>query len=536
MPEKALLSGVKNRYCPVCKVPADKLGNVLEVYPRRQMSESTRAATEARLEFILRGERAAKTILEPLNLVDTRIFCAEWARSDIHAAMLPDKLHELEKGVFGNHLLSGLRSMCQREPGRLREFHRRWSTIPAFSGLKTFKNGVLELSMVTGAEYGEMMKVIAAITAGLFDDKRVALSFYHFASFYILVTADSSNNETLSYAYRELSAFVDNVQVFRDLLPSHLNFPKFHSLQHYIQAIVEIGSVNNTNTSCTEALHPINAKEAYRQSNKKDAVKQMLAHVSRRRALKKKLAWFREERIPVSDIVASLLPPTTTAAEEMSKGKAKGVFLSARAEHRIAIMEAAKRRGLQGLWSAIRVHLWKLGLELEGRNVSRAHRPATAALPRPDSDLFRVYGAVRLVYPSLWDEEELHTDIVRCNENWFKQGRRNDSVLLRISDSPGYKGFAVATCLLLFEIMYKRDRLQLAYVKHFDKIASDLDCPFVKVRKCVAEGEVVPIESFERAAHLVPAWKYGVDSGLGYDEFYVNSHVDRHMYHTFYVD
>ena len=56
----------------------------------------------------------------------------------------------------------------------------------------------------------------------------------------------------------------------------HFNFPKLHSLPHYLESIRLLGTTDNYNTEATERLHIDLAKDAYRATNKKDYYEQML--------------------------------------------------------------------------------------------------------------------------------------------------------------------------------------------------------------------------------------------------------------------
>lgn len=61
----------------------------------------------------------------------------------------------------------------------------------------------------------------------------------------------------------------------------NFNLPKLHSPLHYSPAIPEIGTTDNCNTETTERLHIDYAKEAYRATNKKDFLEQMVTWLAR---------------------------------------------------------------------------------------------------------------------------------------------------------------------------------------------------------------------------------------------------------------
>jgi hypothetical protein len=65
---------------------------------------------------------------------------------------------------------------------------------------------------------------------------------------------------------------------------THFNIPKIHSMQHYIAAIVSLGSADGYSTESPERLHIDFAKSAYRASNKKHYIKQMTKWLMRQEA------------------------------------------------------------------------------------------------------------------------------------------------------------------------------------------------------------------------------------------------------------
>lgn len=159
LPEKSLLCGVKQHCCPQCIVPRDRLDEPMTRFPRRSQEQTIATLREAHEAYILRGVKAGKAVRDRADIVDTSLFCEHWARSDIHAALHNDRTHELDIGVFGNHLLNGLRNLLEDDRPRSLEFHRRWAKAESFTGLKCFRKGILELRMVTGKDYRQMLRV-----------------------------------------------------------------------------------------------------------------------------------------------------------------------------------------------------------------------------------------------------------------------------------------------------------------------------------------------------------------------------------------
>ena len=85
--------------------------------------------------------------------------------------------------------------------------------------------------------------------------------------------------------------------------------------------------------------------------------------------------------------------------------------------------------------------------------------------------------------------------------------------------------------------MYK-----LAYVQLFQVVLQDEPSGMYKVRK-EARFDVIEIDTIERGVHLIPVF-VGFDTKMAngttapaldlYSDFWINNHVDLHMYNTIY--
>src|SRR5579871_2187311 len=75
-------------------------------------------------------------------------------------------------------------------------------------------------------------------------------------------------------------AFTKNINVFKSYSKSLFNFPKFHSMVHYISFIRSRGSLNNFMTEHFKHQYILDAKEPFRNTNKKDLIIQILSWLS----------------------------------------------------------------------------------------------------------------------------------------------------------------------------------------------------------------------------------------------------------------
>ena len=72
------------------------------------------------------------------------------------------------------------------------------------------------------------------------------------------------------------------------LSQSHFNFIKIHLLVHYSSHVREFGNIPMYSTDVGELAHKVQIKEGYRNFNKIDAVRQILAYYGRVHAFSKR--------------------------------------------------------------------------------------------------------------------------------------------------------------------------------------------------------------------------------------------------------
>ncbi len=88
----------------------------------------------------------------------------EIPRCNIYSTIASDPLHQLKKGVWV-HLIDWFECLIfniydVRQANRyMHEFNKRFRMVPSFSGIKSFPNGISELSYITAKETADIMKV-----------------------------------------------------------------------------------------------------------------------------------------------------------------------------------------------------------------------------------------------------------------------------------------------------------------------------------------------------------------------------------------
>ena len=129
-----------------------------------------------------------------------------------------------------------------------------------------------------------MEKVFLGVLAvpaepGLIRIVRATLNFIYYAHF------ESHTLDSLHQLDTAWITFHNNLQYFVDQNVrkdrTDFNIPKLHSMHHYIESIISLGSANGYSTESPERLHIDFAKAAYRSTNKKQYVKQMTKWLER---------------------------------------------------------------------------------------------------------------------------------------------------------------------------------------------------------------------------------------------------------------
>jgi hypothetical protein len=137
------------------------------------------------------------------------------------------------------------------------------------------------MKFFTGREHKGMQKVLLgilldAVHADVVVMARAILDFIYYAQL------QSHTSETLFAMQSALNLFHEKKQILVALqIRENFNIPKLHSLSHYATSIELFGSPDGYNTEASEHLHIDFAKNAYRASNKRDALRQMTKWLSR---------------------------------------------------------------------------------------------------------------------------------------------------------------------------------------------------------------------------------------------------------------
>lgn len=269
-PEQCLVCCTKQNRCPVCTVHPNAHGDRIPLD-----SIQYRSPVETLADLQTGVNENLSSVKKP--------FWADLPHANIFRCITPDLLHQLHKGVFKDHLVKWTTS------GHEAEVDQRFMRIPAYPGLRTFPRGISKITQWTGNEYRQMEKIFLPILCGIHDDPRVITAARALMDFIYLAHYPSHSTTTLEAMETAFRTFHDNKQGFLDLgAREDFNIPKVHAMNHYIAAIMYLGSCDSLSTEISERLHIDLAKKAYRSTNRKHYLQQMVLWLERR----DKMSWF----------------------------------------------------------------------------------------------------------------------------------------------------------------------------------------------------------------------------------------------------
>ncbi|EMD30704.1 hypothetical protein CERSUDRAFT_69744 [Gelatoporia subvermispora B] len=319
-PEQCLIACCMENRCPICKVPADARGSG-ESFSRRKQAKTLQllrdlevgsAEPEAWAQFT---EYGLRRVYPP--------FWHDLPHSEVALWLTPDLLHQLHKGVFKDHLVKWCTALIGEK-----EMDTRFRAMPDLTGLRHFGNGISGVSQWTGHEHKEMERIFLGVMMG-HEDERVVHTTRAVLDFIYLALLQSHTEKSLDSLAEALNAFHRYKDVFIELgarTQSHFNIPKIHAMQHYVSMIRLFGSADGFNTESPERLHIDYAKDAYRASNRRDYVIQMVTWLRRQETVDRfsvYLEWRLQEAVQGRLLVApaNVTSPqaenTSSSASEM---------------------------------------------------------------------------------------------------------------------------------------------------------------------------------------------------------------------------
>ncbi|KAG8213611.1 hypothetical protein J3R82DRAFT_10296 [Butyriboletus roseoflavus] len=155
----------------------------------------------------------------------------------------------------------------------------------SFPGLYYWKKEISVVKQWDGTDHKQLQWVFVSALVSTTHHQEVLKASWALLDFIYLAQYQSHTDETLLHS-SEIFVTLGHC--------THFNLPKLYSLQHYVEMIKKLSSLNGLNTESSERLHIDYAKKAYAATNRKDYINQMTKWLQRQEAIlwfKSFLAW-----------------------------------------------------------------------------------------------------------------------------------------------------------------------------------------------------------------------------------------------------
>ncbi|THU87904.1 hypothetical protein K435DRAFT_680843 [Dendrothele bispora CBS 962.96] len=278
-PEQILVTCARYGDCADCEIIEEMMGEGTALYPVRNLAKILHALhtldTEGPQEFIAACKQArVKPVFD--------VFWKNLPYSNIFRCITPDILHQLYQGMIKH-----LKNWVIEAFGEA-EIDARCRRLPPNHHVRIFLQGISSLSRITGQEHNDIASFLLSIIIdiplpGGFSSVRLVRCVRGLVDFLYLAQYPIHTDQTLILLQDALERFHKDKDIFIDLgIREHFQLPKLHFLNHYVQKIKFLGTLDNSNTEHTERLHIDLAKDAYRATNRKDEYFQMIKWLERK--------------------------------------------------------------------------------------------------------------------------------------------------------------------------------------------------------------------------------------------------------------
>jgi hypothetical protein len=292
--EQANITGTLQTYCPICTCPSQELGNHSLTHALRD-PEKTKAAIN--LQFEKDDPRVYTLCCDELKQRPVKMnWWIGFPFMDPYPCNTPDILHQISNGMIahtGNYLETII--------GRF-ELNFRSRILPLCFGIRAFPKGICELTNPTGMEQAHISSILVGLVNDFIpqsnampqENQRSMFSFSTALSRALRGLVDFANISqfhvatpaTLKALQKALQMFHENSYVFIELgACKDLNYVKNHMMSHYVESITYKGATDNFNTQFTERLHIDIVKDAFRHTNRREELSQMIAILDRKEKL-----------------------------------------------------------------------------------------------------------------------------------------------------------------------------------------------------------------------------------------------------------
>ena len=464
--EVTLITGIKtNEQCGTCQVPPTELQSILKQWPLR---------THQQMRDQMQKQKSQKVNQSDQNWVhDINSFAWRHSFLNIHESIAVDMLHQLQKGVFRDlvrwtmdlvkDLVLGQRATktkkkkdrSYKESPGLVQLDARFELVPRFPGLRHF-NHFSHVQQWTGNEERDLLRIIIPVITPLLLPKAPHALAYARAliDFITLVQYRTHNDYTLRYISQAIFRIDNTKEAFAKYRPkdcsdeAHWNYPKFHSISHYVTFIMNFGAPNGFDSENSEAAHKFLLKDFYDRTNKTNTFLQQIASWNTRETNRKAMDHIllhhfgtsSQEGVEIEAQVTSMsrtpLKVGTLCCQTLPR-ETQIALRSLRLDLKTTTTayEAQRATGLKGFVAALALFVRRSRIEV-GKKKGEVRPVDNNQSDECETDSTWIHDYPVQFFGSLrcWrrtgkdetDTEAQEPELLRCAPNWMGRGPRED--------------------------------------------------------------------------------------------------------------
>ncbi|KAF6753796.1 hypothetical protein DFP72DRAFT_813711, partial [Ephemerocybe angulata] len=554
-PEQVLLAGIVQGWCPRCTAQPSNIDGSAGPRTNELVDSLLNVDPELSTYQTLWDEYGLDTSVIP--------FTRDFPRADIYKMITSDLLHQAIKGTFKDHLVTWVEQYLNatyeksKANAIMDEIDRRLGAVPAFSGLRRFKQG-RRFKQWTGDDSKALMKIYLCAIKGLVPPE-IVHCIAAFLDFCYLVRRNDIDSDTLIEIQKALRRFHQHREFFQKsgVRSTGFSLPRQHSLVHYCDNIRDFGAPNGLCSSITESRHITAVKKPWRRSNRYEALGQMLLINQRLDKLAAARSHFVARGMLTPERL-KILPPVEKEVRREGEGGDDAVEVPDElvlADVQLAktpdsvlpdATTAAHDLNIPGLPSMLETFLYgQLGITLDDSDDEDWEDNINILDSISPISSFRSAVATFFAPSDACGIRGMRREWLRCTPTWRKSGPRYDCAFLVADETKkGFRGLEAVRLKALLSFTYEGTEYPCAVVEWFKKVgrSPDKETGMWIVEPDMSSGErdvtVVHLDSIFRAAHLLPVYgsacpliPLDFDHSTSLDRFqayYVNKYIDHH--------
>ncbi|PPQ86075.1 hypothetical protein CVT25_003329, partial [Psilocybe cyanescens] len=256
--------------CPKCLVHRSELHYITRSFELRT-SDSMRSVVERASHAT--SKTAKNQILQDYGLHDVKHFLWDFRFSDPYAACSYDTLHSDDVGKWGKHIWDLVLEIFKKKKS-LGKLTSNMSKFPYWNNLKHF-NHVATVSFTDGQSFYDILKcILPCIVQLLPRNSPLVHAIRAYQCYRIMIGLRCMTDRRFKHLEELIGKYEKFCSKVTKEYGKSFRFPKQHWISHVASDIWQKGTTDNMSTRPGEGFQQ-EAAEAYKQTNKKKAEKQM---------------------------------------------------------------------------------------------------------------------------------------------------------------------------------------------------------------------------------------------------------------------